>query len=232
MWVRRSILLILIVGLTSSGCSKPTPAQHRLLSFFFDGVPPLEEWEEAQAKLRFGPSPEELKAKAEEKAGRKKGIGPKVVLVLHPPYRDRQCNRCHAPAEGRFFRVAKEKLCFQCHADKTVQPFIHGPAAVGACLFCHNPHEAPFQALLRIKGPRLCLNCHGQTMMQGAVYHAAIDQAPCYRCHDPHGGPARFFLVGPVEQIAKVRETAAKRPFAPPLPSLSKGKETLKPPLE
>jgi len=43
--------------------------------------------------------------------------------------------------------IAQEpELCYNCNDDYTVSAsFIHGPVAVGQCLFCHNPHKSKIE---------------------------------------------------------------------------------------
>jgi len=65
---------------------------------------------------------------------------------------------------------------------------VHGPASVGACGACHEPHVSHNPMLLVEDGRDLCLKCHLRTEME--LENKPIVHAPalgdCRVCHDPH----------------------------------------------
>jgi hypothetical protein len=139
----------------TSGCDKYT--KHKVLTFFFTGVPSLEEKEK-----------EVTEAKKPERR-----IIPEAQYFMHGPYAAEQCYHCHvlSPTFSRFrgkggisslgeqspgLLVAPVKeLCVKCHlvpkhgfarpahwADKP-------PVSDSNCTFCHDSHQSPFQYMLR-----------------------------------------------------------------------------------
>jgi predicted CXXCH cytochrome family protein len=109
------------------------------------------------------------------------------------------CRQCHVSGSSlRSQRFTKPvpRLCYDCHEDHTTaNPYVHGPVAVGACLFCHRPHVSTFEHLLRVSQPRLCMRCHEtQTAPLSPVHQDTSDQL-CTQCHDPHGGTHPLFLT-------------------------------------
>ena len=84
-------------------------------------------------------------------------------------------------------------MCFACHdGDAFRGKHEHGPAASGACLFCHDPHAAGQKKLLRKEPTEMCLGCHtdfGLRLKQATFGHSAIGELHCGACHLPHAGP-------------------------------------------
>ena len=160
--------------------------RHRALTFFFDGVPPLG---------GEGLGTERLDVNAPETGP----AGQKLVWYEHEPVKD--CTNCHQKqAMGGFSPQTRliapaPQLCYKCHEDPaTSAAFVHGPVAVGQCLFCHNPHRTKVEHLLTEAEPRLCYSCHDITMIGLIPAHLTQPTSACTDCHNPHAGPARFLL--------------------------------------
>ena len=130
--------------LTSLGCD---PArQHKVLTFLFDGVPPLRYVDDGTGVLVIG--------RTYEHAARK------------------ECTACHGDSlktKSRFGGISMAggvptpDVCYKCHEDRTAEyEFLHGPVAVGDCLFCHEPHESSHKYLLKQGVPALCYRCHNE----------------------------------------------------------------------
>ena len=62
----------------------------------------------------------------------------------------------------------KEELCFTCH-EKSSASTLHGPYEKGRCVFCHDPHVSDFDKQLRADGNKLCLECHQNRNVTGAL---------------------------------------------------------------
>ena len=80
--------------------------------------------------------------------------------------------------------------CFSCHdRDAFQKRFNHDPAAAGACLSCHNPHVARFEALLQEQVKDLCYSCHAEAAKKQArgLVHKPVRTGECLGCHNPHG---------------------------------------------
>ena len=120
--------------------------------------------------------------------------------VVHPPDCLFACHKPHG-ADGRFL-LDNDKdltpLCEGCHKiTLSKQKYMHGPAAVGSCAECHDPHQSSEDALL--KGPvrSLCLKCHqdfAKSLESAPFVHLPVKEDSCTSCHDPHGSQEVMFL--------------------------------------
>ena len=185
-----SVVAATITGLTVA-CD--SAARHRVLSFFFDGVPKpgeatpvsTNEQKTDQTEVATEPSPAD-------------STDPVIVAKTyfsHPPYKTFQCRRCHQPAGVELVATPQEGLCARCHADIPGDAaFVHGPVAVRDCLFCHHHHESAIPGMLLLPPDATCLRCHDRTDLTAVPQHAETDDHKCIDCHDPHAGNLRYFL--------------------------------------
>lgn len=175
------VLLLLIIGWTSTGCEKRT--RYMVLSTVFDGVP------DPDAPPKEEPGNIKL-----AQAGGQKGQpqGP-TKTYKHPPAEGSDdCTFCH----GKNMMVQPPKgLCVKCHSHvhKNLK-FIHPPAET-ACTTCHDVHEGPSQYLLRKSPPALCLKCHDKGTENKPCSRPDTRETDCLTCHEPHGGRDKFYLV-------------------------------------
>lgn len=189
------------------GCDRHT--RHKVLTFFFTGVPPLEEEKQA---------PEEGKEVAEaEKVEKKRRLISKTIPFSHGPYGARLCDGCHetspivgsrrstrrgAGGIGRARRgilvAPTRELCLECHTLKSAQRayeeglWLHGPVAEGSCTMCHSPHESLNPYMLRVKPEEICIGCHSE----GYIFNTEVHRGSrdCLSCHNPHLGEDMFLL--------------------------------------
>lgn len=190
---RRALATVfgLWAGLALLSC---TPEEkHRVLTFFFDGVPPLHPIE---VKARSGTTPGAATPGVTKPA---RPEPPKVVWYEHEAARDRtQCGECHdLKASYRLVKPVAE-LCISCHKETTREyPRMHGPVAVGDCATCHEAHRSRYKHLVRAPAPELCFRCHEGTPEVGKTLGCvrASDESVCTKCHSAHGGKAAFFLI-------------------------------------
>ena len=76
------------------------------------------------------------------------------------------CSSCHSPhGSGVEFDLRRNTLnetCYTCHAEKR-GPYLweHAPVTED-CSNCHEPHGSSQPALLRVRAPLLCQQCHSQ----------------------------------------------------------------------
>lgn len=134
---------------------------------------------------------------------------PKIAkgYVVHEPARIGECQNCHQAqnpqhpsGSGNDFVLTATgvPLCIACHdSEEFAGKYEHGPAVSGACLYCHNPHAAQYENLLRRDLKVTCLSCHkdfARSMEQAAVVHSAIAELDCGACHNPHAGDIRRLL--------------------------------------
>ncbi len=140
-----------------------------------------------------------------------------VNNLVHDPAAKWTCFTCHEViAGGRKYTISKpdEKACYPCHHSEIKQwknkKIMHGPAAVGYCTLCHNPHGAAWQGLLKMQTTYLCVNCHEEKASgahviagfygKGHPVNGVKDplmperEFTCASCHDPHAGSTRNML--------------------------------------
>jgi len=150
-----------------AACSANT--RYRVLSTFFDGVPPP-----------AGETVETTEVGAVEDS-----TGRAVGLVEHEPYAERACDLCHDSSATNALVVPAERLCFECHDFDLDRPYVHGPLAAGGCLVCHDPHSSPYRYLLVSASDGFCLHCHDQATLRDVDGHQR-DRVDCTTCHEAH----------------------------------------------
>ena len=160
--------------------------RHKTLTFFFDGVPPLEDGN----SLELGAVDPNAPALESE---------PTIISSIHEPYR--QCEKCHGdPSQGVFSRKVEvidsvPRLCYQCHQEYAdLKGVLHGPVAVGMCLVCHHEHRSPYPHLLRRPEPKMCYYCHEVEVIEAINGHKDVELDECTRCHDPHAAASSALL--------------------------------------
>lgn len=185
---RRQIFWILWAACALCGCDPL--AVHKVATTIFDGVPSLPPPEEFcqdyhEKKL--------LEAREEENA--KGAAANKASGSAHPPYAEKKCERCHDKTKDSGLKLERDKLCFMCHPKITKGFFVHGPASVGGCLECHDPHSSMYPSLLKVDKKSLCTSCHKERRMAEAMHNKVTAKGMyCMDCHNPHSGDAQYFL--------------------------------------
>ncbi|MCX7015115.1 MAG: hypothetical protein NTW86_21610 [Candidatus Sumerlaeota bacterium] len=167
-------------------CSLET--RYRVLTFFIDGVPPLEEYKARKTRSKEAPTTPTLAVAAAK---------PPVEFLpgggrgsRHPLMTEAECNLCHNPTQALEVRADWATVCLQCHGQTAkAQGWNHGPINLGRCQPCHLFHEAPNPRLLAEPIPDLCLYCHGVKEGQ-KTYHnpgGMLENVEhCVKCHDAH----------------------------------------------
>jgi predicted CXXCH cytochrome family protein len=170
------------------GCDPVTV--HKVTTTIFDGVPSLPEPQQYCQEYH------ENKLKSErEEAKSKEAVEPVATGSVHPPYRQKQCERCHDKSKDSGLIRPKNEICFVCHPKIIKKSFVHGPASVGGCLECHDPHSSNFPSLLKFERATICSVCHRERRMADAMHTKVIAKGMvCVDCHNPHAGDAQFFL--------------------------------------
>ncbi len=182
------------------GCEQKT--QYEILTTIFTGVPPMEE-------LYADKVPDEKEELQEitEKIKNK--------MHLHPLWAAAQCTACHVAGSDELLYTDSvnglmpeliqpaETLCLKCHFDKTTRRairgrlWLHAPVARGECLSCHNAHQSPHQAHLRVKPGKICSSCHESNQLPQACFDNPRDgtaENECLNCHNAHMGRNSFLL--------------------------------------
>lgn len=178
------LMLLVFLGIFVVSCDEVE--RHNVLTFFFEGVPPL-----GQDQLTQG--------LVDSDSQELSHMHPKQVWFTHQPTKD--CTLCHDFSKRRVFSPQTylikpiPELCYECHADYTTSaPYVHGPVAVGRCLFCHNPHKSRIEHLLEKPEPELCYVCHNIDAVKSIPAHLTQQQFICTDCHDAHTSSIRYLL--------------------------------------
>lgn len=176
-------------------CACDPVTRHQTLSTLFDGVPSLPPTEvicrdELAKVAAAGLSGADLKPSLP-------GTKEVPTLINHTPYAEKRCPDCHGVDKDKQggLVVPRLELCAVCHPDFLHGTFQHGPAAVGDCLACHQPHSSINPALLVVDKKVLCSRCHREERLAQGMHDRFRDKGiGCIECHDPHAGDDRFFL--------------------------------------
>ena len=128
---------------------------------------------------------------------------PKLMAkFLHPPFAEKSCDSCHAPAkDGKVVltQANAKDLCVTCHSDKAEQiekAKVQHPGAAGDCTDCHNPHASAYPGLPKTNPVEICLGCHSDIadLAKKPVHHQPAFEQGCATCHEPHGGDNEHLL--------------------------------------
>ena len=183
MKLKNNIVSYFILFSLMVGCS--ATSNHKILSYFIDGIPP------PTVDLEVGVS-DTLVVSLNDSTITVNSAISNIRGSIHPPYLEKKCFLCHQQT-----RVSTKNttLCINCHDSfNTEQAFEHGPAVSGNCTQCHSPHESENTKLLKRTGQALCLNCHEERVILTNKIHSTISDQNCVECHNPHGGNQRAFL--------------------------------------
>jgi len=188
---RRAALILLFLVCACACLSGCDPlVRHKIATTIFDGVPSMPPAEQYCSDYH-------QQALLDEAAAAKKRTLAKLGTATseHPPYAEKRCSGCHDKNSESGFVVPLAGLCAHCHKDFPQGDFIHGPAAVGACLKCHLPHKSDHPSLLVLSKSEVCIACHTEPRVAAAM-HAKVTANGmfCSDCHDPHSGGNHFFL--------------------------------------
>jgi predicted CXXCH cytochrome family protein len=188
-------LFSLLLSVFFAGCNEREPGNihivhfdeasfHKVLTLFFDGVPPLGDEMVETGAGNIDPNVPGVPKR------------PDVDWYIHEPLKD--CARCHGSQRGRNFSrevqlTAKvPQLCYECH-DAVVpaasEGWMHGPAAAGECLLCHDPHKTTNPHLLREQIPSLCYKCHQEMAGESTPDDVKEPHSQCIGCHAAHASP-------------------------------------------
>jgi predicted CXXCH cytochrome family protein len=181
--IRHAILFGVLGGGIVSWLGCGTPEQrYKVLSTFFDGVPNPHPATRDSALAGIGVAG----------AG---GARP-VLLSVHKPYADKQCQACHDSSNpGPSTNVLTSAPCLTCHESVLNQhPVMHEPVTTRDCLWCHEPHASKFTMLLRTDAAPLCTQCHQRDLLSTNTPEHKSDDVSCLTCHVGHGGSDHALL--------------------------------------
>ncbi len=101
---------------------------------------------------------------------------------------------CLLPAGCREAFAAGASGCVtgQCHSGINKDKFVHGPVAIGACLFCHRKTGTHKFKPVPENISGLCYQCHDRTEM--VKTHPPVKATKCTVCHSPHHSRYKYML--------------------------------------
>jgi predicted CXXCH cytochrome family protein len=113
--------------------------------------------------------------------------------VVHEPFAKGRCVSCHETGTG-IVPADQRGMCLECHPgmrEDLKEAPLHDPLARGedACTACHDPHTAPFAALMPAQRDQVCGRCHGEIvngLAEAEFAHPPQSTGTCSICHDPH----------------------------------------------
>lgn len=159
-----------------------TKNTYKTLTFFFDGVPDMEQKITPQDSTSNNVSEDTL-------------IAVKMKGSYHEPFAAKQCEKCHKPSNRSQLIESQPSLCNNCHNDFTeIYEESHGPVSGGMCTSCHHPHKANLRKLLHKDKLDLCYHCHDSKSIINSEIHKDLNIEDCTECHNPHGGNNTYFI--------------------------------------
>lgn len=117
---------------------------------------------------------------------------------VHSPVKDGSCTMCHQAEQDPEKKTRHPKnlkitlmqkgadLCAMCHEPKNTKKVVHAPILGGDCTSCHDPHQSAQKAMLREPMPKLCFQCHPDSILKQTVMHPPVKGGDCSGCHDNH----------------------------------------------
>jgi predicted CXXCH cytochrome family protein len=177
--------LALALAVQGIGCTTPEQ-RHRVLTIFFDGVPPLHPVEPA-------PAPEEFEEGEPPQVARTAVVN--RITSVHGPVAEKECDQCHSTRNSNRLKMEGPNLCWTCHdREDFAGAVVHGPFAAGFCQGCHDPHRSQYEFLLLSDKADLCEGCHEQYDMAAIPEHSSGEDRLCQSCHDPHASERKYML--------------------------------------
>jgi predicted CXXCH cytochrome family protein len=178
-----AIAVVLLEAALATGCFSSPEQKYRVLSYFLDDVPLPPEMVAAEITVPVGPEIETLAAPRRR------------LYVIHEPYEERKCQSCHKSRFAQELVVDATELCWVCHEQDDYEgEVMHGPAAAGLCVGCHDPHKTPNEYMLLESRSDICRRCHDQSNFEFSGRHAEDEAADCLRCHNPHASDREYLL--------------------------------------
>jgi predicted CXXCH cytochrome family protein len=190
-----------VLLVAAAACSREV--RHHVLTFFYDGVPPLDA---GTAEPDAGASDTGQAVTVGAPASETE----RPRFYNHPAFWRNLCAECHEGSGGGLLKTVREGLCQTCHPNNPPKKkFVHGPVAVNGCLACHRYHRSRYPKVLVTDAQSLCYLCHVNEELILGKHHETIEEKRCIDCHDAHGGDDRFFLLPGVADEAEAADDSS-----------------------
>lgn len=128
-------------------------------------------------------------------------------FVMHLPEKEALCAPCHNMEPDKAeLRAETEALnpCASCHRRMLNKEYVHGPAGVYRCVYCHEPGSKPEKYRARSTGADLCNECHLDKVKDfnnNKFVHGPVGVGLCTACHDPHASDHEAQLTAWVNTV-------------------------------
>jgi len=172
-----------------AGCDRLS--RHQVMTFFFTGVPSLEEQDRMEAAAREeAKKPKQAKksketvAAASAKLERARSVAVRATRFSHGPYAANECYQCHeVSASGGFRGFGKQEGAAGSLAKAGIVP---------------GKMVAPWN--------ELCVGCHAgkkpeQAYRSALWVHGPVSNGYCIVCHAPHASPEPYLLLKKPDEL-------------------------------
>jgi predicted CXXCH cytochrome family protein len=183
----KTVVITILSVILTTVLSCDEEERYKTMTFFFDGVPPLE-----------GQDVNDVNSL--DKGERQLAQGKMPAFTVHEP--SKVCANCHDMtkiprwATPEFIKEPLQ-LCYDCHPGSNYSgsvDYVHGPVAVGDCMRCHNPHRSKQKYLLKLPVPDVCHQCHEKADIESIAEHSVELLSECLECHVGHSSSERGLL--------------------------------------
>mgnify|MGYP001179669680 CR=1 FL=1 len=112
-------------------------------------------------------------------------------FIMHKKEHEQKCGDCHDmnPDRVALSSISMENNpCASCHRRMLNDSYVHGPAGVFRCVYCHRDSSMS-QKYLVPQEAQLCMECHEEKIgeFKSRKYvHGPVAVGLCLACHDPH----------------------------------------------
>ncbi len=127
---------------------------------------------------------------------------------LHVPEREALCAGCHNMNPDKVELQVPDPAqnpCASCHKRRLNHKYVHGPAGVWRCTYCHDAQSRPVRYAVRKDGEAgLCGECHAEQIrdFQSSPHvHGPVAAGLCSVCHDSHATENPAQVLAPINEI-------------------------------
>ncbi|PLX98692.1 MAG: cytochrome C [Desulfuromonas sp.] len=122
-------------------------------------------------------------------------------FVMHVTQKEQLCTPCHNmnPSPDQLaLSTVDGNPCGSCHKNLIAKKYVHGPAGVFQCVYCHDQSSRP--AKYKVKNDNdndLCNGCHlgkVREFRDNEFVHGPVAVGMCLICHDSHASDHRSQL--------------------------------------
>ncbi|TYO95041.1 putative CXXCH cytochrome family protein [Geothermobacter ehrlichii] len=127
---------------------------------------------------------------------------------MHTPQREALCASCHNMNPDKVelqVADATQNPCASCHKRRLNHKYVHGPAGVWRCAYCHDANGRSTRYAVRKDGDAgLCGECHAEQIRQfqsSPYVHGPVAAGLCSVCHDSHATDNPAQVLAPINDL-------------------------------